>query len=51
MVNFKLGTILANLAEVSKQKDTDPERVMDYTRAARTIRDYPGEIEKITRYQ
>ena len=45
MVNFKLGTILANLAEVSKQKDTDPERVMDYTRAARTIRDYPGEIE------
>ena len=45
MVNFKLGTILANLAEVSKQKDTDQQRVMDYTRAARTIRDYAGEIE------
>ncbi len=45
MVNFILGTILANLAEVKKQKDTDKKKVIDYTRAARTIRDYTGDIE------
>ena len=45
MINYELATVLLNIAEASKQKDSAKNKVIDYTRASRTIRDYTGEIE------
>ncbi len=44
MLNFKIATIFGNLAELSKKKDGNVELVIDYTRAARSLRDYPADI-------
>jgi DNA polymerase (family 10) len=44
MVNFKIATIFGNLAELSKKKDGNIDLVIDYTRAARSVRDYPTDI-------
>ncbi|MBM3707891.1 MAG: hypothetical protein FJW69_06090 [Actinobacteria bacterium] len=46
MKNLELSTIFGNLAELSKQKDTNLKSVIDYTRTARSIRDYPDDFEK-----
>jgi DNA polymerase (family 10) len=46
MVNFKIATIFGNLAELSKKKDGNVDLVIDYTRAARTVRDYPTDINE-----
>jgi DNA polymerase (family 10) len=46
MVNFKVATIFGNLAELSKKKDGNVELVIDYTRAARSVRDYPTGIDE-----
>jgi DNA polymerase (family X) len=46
MINFKIATIFGNLAELSKRKDGNVGLVIDYTRAARSIRDYPTDIQE-----
>jgi len=46
MKNLELSTIFGNLAELSKQKDASPATVIDYTRTARSIRDYPDDFEE-----
>ncbi|MCL4417679.1 MAG: PHP domain-containing protein [Actinobacteria bacterium] len=42
--NLKLATTLTNLAEIYKQKNESPKAAIDLNIAARTIRDYPGDI-------
>ena len=42
--NLKLATTLANLAEIYKQKSEDTKAAIDLNVAARTVRDYPGNI-------
>lgn len=42
--NLKLATTLANLAEIYKQKSEGPKAAIDLNVAARTVRDYPGNI-------
>jgi len=42
--NLKLATTLANLAEIYKQKSEDTKATIDLNVAARTVRDYPGNI-------
>jgi len=42
--NLKLATTLANLAEIYKQKNEGPKTAIDLNIAARTLRDYPGDI-------
>ncbi|MCG2788535.1 MAG: PHP domain-containing protein [Actinomycetia bacterium] len=42
--NLKLATTLANLAEIYKQKSDGTKAAIDLNVAARTIRDYPGNI-------
>jgi len=44
MLNFALAGIFTNLAEIQKGKDGNFERVMEFTKAARTVRDYTGDI-------
>jgi Histidinol phosphatase and related hydrolases of the PHP family len=44
MLNFELATIFGNLAELSKKKDGNAGLVFDYTRAARSLRDYQSDI-------
>ena len=44
MPNFKIATIFGNLAELSKKKDGNVALVIEYTRAARSVRDYPTDI-------
>ncbi|MBN1298987.1 MAG: hypothetical protein JW997_04805 [Actinobacteria bacterium] len=46
MLNYKLATIFANLAEIAKGSRDTFDAVMAYTRAARTVRDYTDDIEK-----
>ncbi len=45
MINLRISTIFANIAELAKQKDGNQKTVMDFTRAARTIRDFPGDLK------
>jgi DNA polymerase (family X) len=42
--NLRLATTLANLAEICKQKSEGTDDAIDFTVAARTIRDYAGDI-------
>jgi len=42
--NLKLATTLANLAEIYKQKSEGTKAAIDLNVAARTVRDYPGNI-------
>lgn len=42
--NLKLATTLANLAEIYKQKSDGTKAAIDLNVAARTVRDYPGNI-------
>lgn len=42
--NLKLATTLANLAEIYKQKNKGTKSAIDLNVAARTVRDYPGNI-------
>jgi DNA polymerase (family X) len=42
--NLKLATTLANLAEIYKQKNDGTRSTIDLNVAARTVRDYPGNI-------
>jgi len=42
--NLKLATTLANLAEIYKQKSKGTRSAIDLNVAARTVRDYPGNI-------
>lgn len=42
--NLKLATTLANLAEIYKQKSEGTKVAIDLNVAARTVRDYPGNI-------
>ncbi|MBM3705675.1 MAG: hypothetical protein FJW66_04020, partial [Actinobacteria bacterium] len=44
MLNFKLATIFISLAEMSKSMESSTGTVIDFTRVARTIRDYTGDI-------
>jgi len=45
MLNYTLSTIFASLAEMFKNKEGGNfDKVMDFTKAARTIRDYTGDI-------
>ena len=46
MPNFKIATIFGNLAELSKKKDGNVALVIEYTRAARSVRDYPIDIRE-----
>ena len=46
MKNLELSIIFGNLAELSKQKDGNPKSVIDFTRTARSIRDYPDDFEE-----
>jgi DNA polymerase (family 10) len=47
MVNLELAKILTNLAEINKSLTDDFKVVMNLTTAARTIRDYPGDIKEL----
>jgi len=44
MLNFTLANIFTNLAEIYKGKGGNYDTVMEFTKAARTIRDYSGDI-------
>ena len=46
MINLKLSSILTTIAEISKFNSTEKEIVINLSRAARTIRDYEGDIYK-----
>jgi len=46
MINFKIATIFGNLAELSKRKDGNVGLVIDYTRASRSVRDFPLDIHE-----
>jgi DNA polymerase (family 10) len=46
MMNLKLSTIFANMAELSKNREGSAKTVIDFTRAARSIRDFPGDLEE-----
>ncbi|MGM0367443.1 MAG: PHP domain-containing protein [Actinomycetota bacterium] len=46
MENLRLGNILTNIAELSKA-NPDQKKALLLMSAARTIRDYPGDIEKV----
>jgi len=45
MMNLKLSTIFANMAELSKNREGSAKTVIDFTRAARSVRDFPGDLE------
>jgi DNA polymerase (family X) len=47
MINLELAKILTNLAEINKSLTDDFKVVMSLTAAARTIRDYPGDIKEL----
>ena len=42
--NLKLANALANLAEIYKQKSEGTKTAIELNVAARTVRDYPGNI-------
>jgi len=44
MINFKLATVLTNLAEIYKLKPADKNVVISMNLAARTLRDYEGDL-------
>ena len=44
MINFKLATVLTNLAEIYKLKPADKNIVISLNLAARTLRDYEGDL-------
>ncbi|MBC8387487.1 MAG: PHP domain-containing protein [Actinobacteria bacterium] len=44
MINFKLATVLTNLAEIYKLKPADKNIVISMNLAARTLRDYEGDL-------
>ena len=46
MINLRLSTIFANMAELSKNREGSAKTVIDFTRAARSIRDFPGDLEE-----
>jgi len=45
MINLKLSSILTTIAEISKFESGGKEMVINLSKAARTIRDYEGDIE------
>jgi len=46
MINLKLSSILTTIAEISKFLPGDKKIVIDLSRAARSIRDYQGDISE-----
>jgi len=44
-MNLKLSTIFSNMAELSKNREGSAKTVIDFTRAARSVRDFPGDLE------
>ena len=45
MMNLKLSTVFANMAELSKNREGSAKTVIDFTRAARSVRDFPDDLE------